>query len=492
MFVDFGLKNALSLPKNPLAMADIEALKKKYEEAGQPQVFKFWDTIGDVCRGRLTSQLESVDLDELARLNEELVFKSDGKPAADYSGIEPAPFVPRPGDPAGDPKWARAREAGEEAIRAGKLAAFVVAGGQGTRLGFDAPKGEFPVTPVKGRSLFRVFAEKILAASRRYGAEIPWLVMTSRINDAETRRFFEANSYFGLDRESVIFFSQGLMPAVDFEGRIIMCDRGEVAMTPDGHGGCLRAMVRSGAADALKARGVEYVSYFQVDNPLVNLADPYFLGFHILEGSQMSSKMIPKAYPLEKVGHFCAKDGRLCVVEYSDLPEFYQRQTDASGNLRFLAGSVAIHMFDLAFMEALGRAGGLPFHRADKKVEYVDDDGVVRIPSKPNGVKFEMFVFDALREARNPVIIEGVRADEFSPVKNAEGVDSPETCRRDQNRMFARWLRSAGERVETDADGTPPFNLEVSPLFACDAASFAEAWGGLAEKPWIGEGMYLG
>ena len=469
------------------------SLKEKFEAAGQGQVFEFFESLDGEQKRALESQLEQVDLNELERLNRELVFGGDKGAAMDFSKLKPAPYIPLPSDKTKAPEWAEAKKIGEEAIRAGRVAAFVVAGGQGTRLGFDAPKGLFKVTPVKHKSLFQVFAEKILSASRKYGVSIPWVIMTSHINDAATRAFFEENNFFGLKKEDVIFFKQGLMPAVDTNGKIILENKGKIAMTPDGHGGCLRGMVRSGAAAELKRRGIDCISYFQVDNPLINIIDPYFIGFHIKGGSEMSSKMIPKAYPLEKVGHFCMYDGKLTVVEYSDLPKEYQEKIGANGRLEFIAGSVAIHVIDRNFVERLGGGSesALPFHRADKKIPYVGADGNIVKPEKPNGIKFEMFVFDALPMAANPVIIEGARGDEFSPVKNAEGVDSPLTCKNDQKKQAARWLKRAGEKVETNPGGVPGFDMEISPLFATNEEDFVSNWGALKDKPKIENKLYI-
>ncbi|MCX6950692.1 MAG: UTP--glucose-1-phosphate uridylyltransferase, partial [Verrucomicrobia bacterium] len=236
------------------------------------------------------------------------------------------------------------------------------------------------------------------------------------------------------------------------------------------------------------------LSYFQVDNPLVRCIDPSFIGWHLMRGSEMSSKMVPKAYAEEKVGHFCTQGGKSVVVEYSDLPMAMQRETDANGQLRYVAGSVAIHLLDREFIRrmASGAEGtALPFHRADKKIPTVDASGAAVKPEKANGVKFEMFVFDALPFAKNPVIIEALRADDFSPVKNADGLDSPETCRDDQLRQFARWLRANGATVTTDATGLPGAAVEVSPQFGYDEDSFADAWRRLAAKPAVTDGLYL-
>lgn len=473
---------------------ELKSLMAEFDSAGQSQVFKYFGELGESQRQALLEQLSKVDLKELESLVDTLVLKESKADKLDAENLKPAAFIPLAKSKDSDPEWLNAKKVGEAAIRRGELAAFVVAGGQGTRLGFDHPKGLFKISPVKSKSLFQIFAEKIIFAQKKYGVQIPWLVMTSHINDAETRAFFKENSFFGLNPENVLFFTQGLMPAVDKSGKIILADKGKIAMTPDGHGGCLRAMVRSGAIERMRAMGVKYLSYFQVDNPLVDIIDPYFLGFHILGESQMSSKMIPKAYAGEKVGHFCLRDGKLCVIEYSDLPDKLKNMTNSDGSLTFKAGSVAIHILDVDFIELLGSGTcgkKLPFHRADKKIPYLGDSGEIVKPETPNGIKFEMFVFDALEFAKNPVIIEGSRCDEFSPVKNAEGVDSPATCRRDQKRQFARWLRAAGVNLELGEDGAPVWDIEISPLFATNEADFVAKWNALPTKPDICKGFYL-
>jgi UDP-N-acetylglucosamine/UDP-N-acetylgalactosamine diphosphorylase len=318
--------------------------------------------------------------------------------------------------------------------------------------------------------------------------------MTSHANHAATEAFFAERRYFGLDKARVHFFRQGRMPAVDFSGKILLEAPGSLALSPDGHGGSLRALHRSGALDLMKAEGIDTISYFQVDNPLVRSIDAAFIGFHLLARSEMSSKMVSKAYPEEKVGHFCIQHGKVIVVEYSDMPLAMQRETTPDGELRYPAGSIAIHVIDREFARRLAIGGegvALPFHRADKKIPTIDAAGQPVKPEKANGVKFEMFVFDALPFANNSIVIETGRADDFSPVKNAEGLDSPKTCREDQLRQFARWLKSVGATVETDATGLPKVGLEVSPLFGYDAATFAERWRSLPIKPEIKDGLYL-
>lgn len=474
------------------------SLIEKFHQAGQGQVFAFFDQLSAARRQALLAEAAEIDLDEIARFTRALLA-GGARPSVNLDGLAPAPYEPLPEHGGNAEQWAQAQASGEAALRAGRVAAFTVAGGQGTRLGYDAPKGTFPITPVRKKPLFQVFAEKIRAAGARYGRSFHWFIMTSHANHEATEAFFAERGFFGLDRARVHFFRQGRMPAVDFSGKIMLEAPGRIALSPDGHGGSLRALERSGALDQMRDEGIDVISYFQVDNPLVRCLDPSFIGWHLLRGSEMSSKMVPKAYPEEKLGHFCTQNGRLVIIEYSDLPMATQREIDpVTGRLRFLAGSIAIHVLDREFVRRMAGAGNkeqgsgpLPFHRAEKKIPTIDAAGRPMKPEKANGVKFEMFVFDALPLAKNPVVVETLRSDDFSPVKNAEGPDSPPTCRDDQLRQFARWMRAAGAPLEVDGTGRPQFVLEVSPLFGYDDASFAQAWARLAPKPHFCDGLYL-
>ncbi len=503
---------------------NIDHLIASYRAAGQDQVFAFWDSLSPREQAGLAGQAAEIDLAEVGRLNRTLVLQPGGAAATDLSGLAPAPCELLPEHGGNPAKWAHARGVGEAALGNGRVAAFTVAGGQGTRLGYDAPKGTFAVTPLRAKTLFQVFAEKIRAVGSRHGRPLHWFIMTSHANHEQTEAFFSDHRHFGLDRGRVHFFRQGRMPAVDFAGRILLESPSSLALSPDGHGGSLRALHRSGALDLMQSEGIDTISYFQVDNPLVRCVDATFIGFHLAAGSEMSSKMIPKAYPGEKVGHFCLQHGKVTVVEYSDMPGSMQRETNPDGSLRFGAGSIAIHVIDREFARRMaggkqkpetgdlgpGGAGinsgfrspvpgspaatptpALPFHRADKKIATIDADGRPVKPSAANGVKFEMFVFDALPFAKNSIVIETARADDFSPVKNAEGVDSPQTSREDQLRQAARWLKSVGATVGTDATGLPECRMEVSPLFGYDADSFAESWSKMPAKPVVADGLYL-
>ncbi len=440
-------------------------LKQKLESIGQGHVLRFADSLGPARRDKLTKQLESLDLDALAELAESQVRTKTPLPLP--KDIQPVKAFPRVPGPEQVQLYKDAEQRGHELLKGGKIGAFLVAGGQGTRLGYDGPKGEYPVTPIKSKPLFQVFAEQLLGHSRACGCAIPWYVMTSDLNDARTREYFKTNAHFGYDPRNILFFQQGMMPAFSMNGDLLLGEPDSLALSPDGHGGSLRALEKSGALADMKQRGVEHLSYFQVDNPLVHCIDPLFLGLHDLTGSEMSSKTIPKADALEKVGNFVMGDGALQVIEYSDLPENLAKQTNPDGSLKFNAGSIAIHALRRSFIERLNAGGrlSLVWHRAEKKVAYVDESGNTVKPEKPNAVKLEQFVFDAIPLAKNAIVYETNRAEEFSPVKNAEGSDSPVTCRRDQIRRSVRWLTNAGASVAMN-NGEPDATIEISPLFA--------------------------
>ncbi|MBE3069345.1 MAG: UDPGP type 1 family protein [Planctomycetes bacterium] len=450
----------------PDAPPDEQAVRRRVADAGQDHVWRFWDALPEDGRRRLLAQLAEVDFEELAALVDEHV--THPRPVELPPDLEPAPFIALPATAEDRRRRDEALRRGEALLAAGQVAAFVVAGGQGTRLGYDGPKGAFEVGPVSKRPLFKIFADAILSARRTCGAPIPWYIMTSRTNDRATRDFFEAHNFFDLPRDDVRFFSQGMMPAVDRQGKLLLASPGDLAWSPDGHGGSIRALARSGMLADMAARGIEHISYFQVDNVLVPPVDPVFLGFHAEAASDMSSKMARKREPREKIGAFCLSRGRLHVIEYSDLPDVLADARAPDGRLRFEAGSIAIHILARRFVERLsaGRRFALPFHRAEKKIACVGADGRTAAPAAPNGVKFETFVFDALPMAEHPVVLEIDRRREFSPVKNADGEDSPATARRDMVALAAERLDEAGACVPRDPDGQPLHPVEISPLAA--------------------------
>ena len=457
------------------ATTDVKAIRQGLKGHGQSHLLDFYDELDPLRQKALLEQLAGIDFDRLDILIDRYVLNNPC--AAMSEAIEPPEIVPaKPTDDDGVAEHAAARKRGDELIAAGKVAVFVVAGGQGTRLGYEGPKGCLEATPVNHSPLFQVFAEQILAASRRTGARIPWYVMTSPTNDVATRAFFRQHHNFNLPEEDVFFLTQGTMPAIDLGGKLLLADKGKLALSPDGHGGSLNALRRSGALDDMASRGVELISYFQVDNPLVRCVDPLFLGLHDLRKAEMSAKAISKRDPMEKLGNFCLLDGKVAIVEYSDLPEDLARATNDDGRLKFCAGSIAIHVLSRAFVERLTDGSGpeLPFHRALKKVSHVDSDGRAITPSQPGAVKLEMFVFDALPLAGQTVILETDRSEEFSPIKNAAGADSINSSLHDQVRRAAAWLEEAGITVPRDADGQVAAAIEISPLYADSAEQFTQ------------------
>lgn len=455
----------------------VDQIRERLEAIGQDHLLAFHDELAEEQQRALLEQIASIDLERVPEWVERYVL-SKPKAGLDAAEIQPAAYFPAdpagPVGPAWDPQEMKAR--GEALIRAGKVAAFTVAGGQGTRLGYDGPKGTFPATPVTRKPLFAVLAEQLIAAARKYGVSIPWAIMTSPLNHEDTIAFFKKNRYFGLNPEDVSFFSQGILPSFDAKtGKILLAAKHEVATNPDGHGGSLKALWASGTIKALKERGVEHISYVQIDNPLAKMIDPVFIGLHAHaadSSAQMSSKMVAKTDPAEKVGVFCSVGGKTQVIEYSDLPSDLAEARDEHGNIRFNAGSIAIHLIGVSFIESLcsGKAGfALPLHRAEKKVPCLDiDTGQASAPEKPNAVKLETFVFDALPLCKSSIVYETRRVEEFAPIKNAEGNDSPATSSALQTERAANWLERAGVKVPRKADGTPDCVIELSPITALD------------------------
>ena len=420
-------------------------------------------------RERLEKQLDEIDFEELQELIREYVLQ---KPVTEIpDDLAPAPFFPlNPTDEKLLSYYEKAREEGKKLLREGKVAFLVVAGGQGTRLGFDGPKGTYPICPVSGKTLFGYFAEKIKRVSEKYGHNIPWYIMTSELNDCATRNFFAENSFFGLAEKQVRFFTQGTMPAISREGKILMNAPDSLALSPNGHGGTLLALKRSGALEEMKQEGVEYLSYFQVDNPLAPFTDVLFLGLHALENSDMSARMLPKTNAFEKLGNFCVSKGKLHIIEYSDMPDDLAQKTNEDGSLAFLSGSPAIHVISRSFVEKLTSGGrlNLPWHRADKKVPFLNEEMELVQVEEPNAVKLESFIFDALPLAEKTMILEGCRAEHFAPTKNKTGVDSAESCREMMVQRDSRLLALGGISVPRKEDGSADCLVEISPLIACD------------------------
>ena len=447
----------------------IESLKCKLEHHHQAHVLKYWDTLDEAGRQRLMNQLQMMDFELIGRLRELL----KGNPQSRQAEMTPPPVIRLPRTPEEKAVAEEAGQTGEETIRSGKVCAFLVAGGQGTRLGYHGPKGCFPIGPVSHKSIFQMHAEKILAAGLRYNTTIPWYIMTSETNHEATKSFFEENGHFGLNPSEVMFFRQNMLPALDEYGRLILDAEDHVFTSPNGHGGALEALVESGAISDMKNRGIEVISYFQVDNVLIQIVDPIFIGFHVQADAEMSSKTLSKRDPYEKLGHFGLLNGKLHVVEYSDMSEEDLLARDGEGRLKYDAGSPAIHIINPDFvLQEMDGGLRLPYHIATKKIPFLNDAGERENPENPNGYKFETFIFDALQDTSNSIILEASRKHEFSPVKNKSGEDSPETAKQDLSNYFAEWLEAAGTRVPRDRSGNVRGVVEIGPLFADTKEAF--------------------
>jgi UDP-N-acetylglucosamine/UDP-N-acetylgalactosamine diphosphorylase len=313
--------------------------------------------------------------------------------------------------------------------------------------------------------------EKILAAARRYGVQIPLWLMTSPATHDETVEFFARHDRFSLAEEDLRIFCQGTMPAVDAAtGKVLLERPDRLALSPDGHGGMLAALDRSGALEEIAQRGIRQLFYLQVDNPLVDVCCPEFVGYHLLSGSEMSTQVIAKREPLERVGNVVQVDGKLMVIEYSDLPDEVARRRNPDGSLEVWAGSIAVHAIDTALLErTAGDREALPFHVAHKTVACADPSGRTIKPQTPNALKFERFIFDLIPRAENSIVVEVDPAEGFAPLKNASGheQDTPESVKTQMVALHRSWLSRAGVEV---ADGV---EVEISPLWALDADEVA-------------------
>ncbi|MFY7876167.1 MAG: UTP--glucose-1-phosphate uridylyltransferase [Pirellula sp.] len=437
---------------------------EKARQYGQEQLFQFWDRLSAGEQDNLLAQIATIDFEQIHRLFHKSTDEVDWHSLAEKA--EP-PQAIRLSDAAPPFTAEAAMECGEQAIRAGKVAMILVAGGQGTRLGFDQPKGTFRIGPVSNRSLFAMHADSIRGTSRRYGVSIPMYVMTSPATDLATREYFQEHRNLGLGNDELHVFCQGTMPAVDATtGAILMESTSSLALSPDGHGGIVAALHQQKVLESARQRGIEHFFYAQVDNPLLRACDPLLIGYHLLAQSQMTTQVVSKRFATEKVGNVVAIHGRSHIIEYSDLPEAIANQVHSDGSLKLWAGNIAIHVLDLNFLESSAtQNNGLPFHRALKSVPFVDAAGSLVKPSAPNAIKFERFVFDLLPLADRTIVVEGDAKEVFAPVKNADGAatDTPTHCRLALIAQHKRWLEKAGVSVSDLA------KVEINPYWALDA-----------------------
>ncbi|MGQ9591141.1 MAG: UTP--glucose-1-phosphate uridylyltransferase [Planctomycetota bacterium] len=451
----------------------------KATEAGQGHIFDGWKDLSSEAQQSLIADVEAIDFQLLRRLIHEHLSGSESPLPTRV--LKPAPLTPFP-DPARDPKdYEFSRNLAEYALRTGEVLIVTAAGGKSP---FAEPTGKLPIGPASRRTIFQLFAERIGALNRRYRTTIRWHIFCHPSEAEETKEHFKENNFFGLKRSSIAFVPQTLLPLVDRRGRILLSGPGKLAKGPSGHGGVLLQLLSDEVLAELEGSGVRYVFYHQVDNPLAQVGDPTFLGLHVKEGSEVSSKCVLKNDPDEPVGVFCQHNESAAVIEYTELAPEDRRARHPDGRLVFSAANVGIHIFSVEFLRRLRQENvQLPFHAVPCSTPCLNRHGDLVEPSSPNAIGFRAFVFDAIPFARRAVVTEVPREEEFSPVKRpasrpasgeAGGPEAPEPgtlerARLDLSRRSARWLRAAGFEVP-EAFAEPPGRwVELSPLYALDA-----------------------
>lgn len=458
-------------------MTTLNRLLDKLTPVNQQHLVAFWDELSADDQQTLATQIEAIDLQVLANLRAQGQAEASGGVSSqiDFRALAAKaaspPAIRLDGRGASFQKE-QAIARGEAALRAGEVGFILVAGGLGTRLGFDRPKGMFPLGPLSGRTLFQILFDRLIAVQTRYDKTIPLYVMTSPATDAPTQAFFAEHQFFGLDPKHVHFFCQATMWCLDEHwNKILLASKGSLFLGPDGHGGMLSAFEKTGCLADADRRGIKTFFYGQIDNPLLQVCDPYLIGAHLLAQSEMTTQVVAKRHPLERVGNVVSVDGRVQVIEYSDLPDSVAHQTDEAGNLRLWAGNLAVHLMDNSFLKRCAAdAHSLPFHVARKKVPCLDEQGQVVDPKTPNAVRFEKFIFDLLPLAKNSLVIEADPAEAFAPVKNAphEKTDTAATAQAAILAQGAKLATQAGLKISPDA------RLEINPRFALDAAELSQ------------------
>ncbi|KAG8954315.1 UDP-N-acetylglucosamine pyrophosphorylase [Tulasnella sp. 419] len=461
---------------------DISSLKRRFEAAGQGHVFQFWSTLSPEEQSALYAQLQALDVERVNRIWQISVeAEKEASSGLAQEEIEPLPenaFDTIVGAPDKEAEW---RAIGLKAIAAGQVGVLLMAGGQGTRLGSSDPKGCYDIGLPSHKSLFQYQAERIArlqsVAEREAGAPegsvvIPWYVMTSGPTRKPTVDFFKRHNYFGLDPKNIIFFEQGTLPCLTMDGKILLDTPSRIAVAPDGNGGlyaALRAPLSSETSTTvlsdLASRNISYIHAYCVDNCLVRVADPTFIGFSISKGADVAAKVVRKCYPTESVGVVALRGEKFGVIEYSEISKAQSELRDKkTGELAFRAANIANHFYTLDFLKQVESfEDQMAFHIARKKIPHVDlASGSLVKPSSPNGMKLEMFVFDVFPFAKSMMVLEVERKEEFSPLKNAPGTgsDDPETSRKDLLAQQLRFLENAGAQVASDAE------IEISPLLS--------------------------
>ena len=404
---------------------EFDEFKKALIDNNQEHILKSYERLDECGKKELIKEVSTINFSKIKELYE----LTKVKPNIQLDTIEPIECIDS--NQLSDSQKSEYIMIGEDAIRNGKLAVVTMAGGQGTRLGHKGPKGTFDLGLDSHKSLFEIQNDTIKEASKKYGVTIPWYIMTSNENNADTINFFEEHNYFDYPKEdSNFFFSQCELPMLDENGKIILNENGLIKFAADGHGGVFEAVAARGVLQDMKKRGIEWIFVAAIDNVLVKVADPLLLGFAIKNGYTVASKTIPKTCPEERVGVFCKKNGKPYVVEYTEISKEMANERDKNGELVYGEAHMLLNLFNISEFENIEKLK-LPYHVAHKKSNYMNEDGEIIEPTSPNAYKFETFIFDAFSNVPKIGLIRGKREEDFSPVKSSEGVDSPETARRD-------------------------------------------------------------
>lgn len=394
----------------------------KLKKYGQEHLLNGYNKLDEAKQKKLLEQINNIDFNLINSLYE----NTKREICLESSKIEPIQYYDKYKL---NEEYKEVEAIGEKAIREGQLAVVTMAGGQGTRLGHDGPKGTYDIGLDSHKSLFELLSDTLKEAEKKYNVKIPWFIMTSEENNKETVEFFEKNKFFGFEKDkTVFFFTQGQLPMVDTEGKILIGEDGLIKEAADGHGGIFESLVKSKMTEEMEKLGIKWVFVGGVDNCLAKMVDPIFVGIAIEKHVTAVGKSIIKANPEEKVGVFCKKDGRPYVIEYSEISKEMAEAVDENGELKFGESHILCNLFALDSIERMGKTP-LPYHSAFKKATYIDKNGELVVPTSPNAYKFEAFLFDAFGELDNMIVLRGKREEEFAPVKNLEGIDSPETAR---------------------------------------------------------------
>lgn len=396
-----------------------EQVKALLEEKAQTQLLQYYDELNEAEKQKLLQTIEGIDWSFEEDLAHPVDLSGKNRDIKPIDGLRLAAIEKR---------FAEFEKAGVEAIRAGKVAAVLLAGGMGTRLGVDGPKGAYDIGLTKPLYIFEQQMKNLLEVTEKCGVLVPLYIMTSDKNHEQTTAFWKEHGYFGYPESAVRFFKQDMAPAVDYDGKIILESKGMPAMSPNGNGGCFASMKRAGLCEDLHARGVEWLNIYAVDNVLQRIADPVFVGATILSGVNCGAKVICKTEPHEKVGVLCLDGDKPDIIEYYELTEEMANLRDENGNLSYCYGVIMNYLFRLSKLEEIVD-NKIPVHIVEKKIECLCPDGVTRKPEKENGKKFEMLAVDLIKPMGSVLPFEVVREKEFAPIKNKTGVDSVESAR---------------------------------------------------------------